>query len=763
MGTRCSVATAVLMIVGLAIPDGRPRAAEIGELAELVRVERAILPVLLEPARCRAIPADRLVVSEDGVDCRVTAVDVGALPRVHAILVDNSVTMKPLLGRLEKAVSGYLSAVPADEPVVVATFSDNLVLRSPLSTDRASQLEAASDLGLGYRTALLDALSSMIGYLESRPERKIVVLFTDTFDNSSLVVPSDDELLDLAARVPDLSLFTIHLRSRARQLPGSAELLERISIATGGEYFPVSGAGGIEKAFRAIRERLDAEVSVAYVPPSFGAGPLDDSENATYRRRKIEIRVREGGSCRVTLGARSRTSGNLPTATSALEIVELPPGTERAQPTVLDSLCPVGRRRCWTPREILRFPSPAPWPATPPESSQFWLLTPPDHIAGRTLDVTVGRGALYDAALLAEHGRFRLNPKPRTATTVRDFVVETPSLEQLQHRFHSPIDVVERWMKQGGGGPAFFLHGRTWLEIRESLAQALYRSRTDYAAWTDARLDELHVRRVDRLLLRHQGLDETERRQLREVLLENVRRPGDESAARFLAEWLGDVAAAELARGLESRVAGRLPSLSASERVGSLEQLERFWKLFHGWFPPPTAIRVVALLVPNYDQGRDVIGFHRIVFPQPRPDGGPADPVPEHPFGAWMLNRFLSDDRLRGLLPESNAVSGIDYRPVFRTGPGAGRDDGSSDSVGLPGTPRHSAFESSVRLAAAEGEVVLRGLIERSSGPRPAMALRCVRIGSDPPTSPLVRRLRELIESSNLDCGRLSWRPAHDR
>jgi len=177
-------------------------------------VERVVRPVLIEPARCREITPDRLVVLEDGQECRVTAVGSEPQPRVQAILIDNSVSMRAVLGRLEKAVVDYIEKVPEHEPVVLTTFADNVVLEAGLSTDRRGQIDAVRRLGRGKKSALRDALYHMMRYLEPRAERKVLIVFTDTFDNASLGRHGEEQLLALARRIPGLTVCTIHLEAR---------------------------------------------------------------------------------------------------------------------------------------------------------------------------------------------------------------------------------------------------------------------------------------------------------------------------------------------------------------------------------------------------------------------------------------------------------------------------------------------------------------------------------------------------------------------
>ena len=688
-----SVAIAAALLAG---PPGGP-----GE--ERVVVERVVRPMLVEPSRCRSLTPDALVVEEDGRECRVTAVTDEAPPRVHALLIDNSLTMRPLMPRLRKALARYVEAVPADEPIVVATFADSLVLRTGPTTDREEVLRALGSIDLGYRTALRDALYWTMRVLEPLGERKVVVLFTDTFDNASLGTQTDENFLELAWRDPELTLFTVQLESKRTQIPNAADLLERLTRESGGEYFLIRDGGSLGRIYEAIRSRLDRELFVTYEPLPFGAGPLDEADRSSHRWRELDIRLREPTRCAATLPATRRLAGTLPPL-PGLSAGSEPSPENRTQPAALADVCPVGRRQCWSVTREFRFAG----------ESRLWLVTPPTYIAGRTLDVTAGRGAFYDDRTLSESGRFLAYERDEAVWENREFRVETPPLAQIEKQ-NTLVDVLERWMRRGGAGPASFVHGQTWLEIREPLGRVMYESRIDYRAFADARMERLQGARKERLL----------------------------------AEWLGDVPARDLALGLEARIANRLLSLPEGERRRELDRLDAFWPRLRAWFPPPAAVRVVVPLVPLYDPARDVIGFQRVVLPRVTPSGGPVDDLPEFPIGARLLNRLLADRALRSTLADSIEVSRIEFRPVYLS---SSEVPERSPEEGAGGLPPYGAFEHKVLLTTDRGTASLTGYTERQSASGDRLALRCMRLESGRSPSPAFEGIRSFLNESGVTC-----------
>lgn len=743
---RATIASAC--VLGGVLAAGPVRAADPPVAGERVRVERALLPVRIFPPDCPPTALVRVEVEEGGLPCRAVAFDAAPAPRVHALLIDNSATMAPLLAKLEQAVADYLQRIPPGDLALVATFADDLVLRAALSTDRAAQLDAVRDLPVGYRTALLDALHSTVRYLEPRSEPKVIVLFTDGADNSSITSGAGTALLEAARDVAGLTLFTILIDDGAGAQPASLELLRSIGESTGGALFEARGARAVGQAFAEIAERLSAEAGLSYEPPPFGTGEGEDG--STHRWREVVVRLPADSPCRVELPRARRLAGRAPVRAASEPLIEAL-DDEAALPAVLDDYCEVGHR-CWRPIETLSFPPPAAWPGQAAEAPRFTLLSPPYYFSGRALDVVAEPGARYDETALAAN-RYLLRDDAPAVIEPREFVMALPDLEEVQASFHSAVDVLERWMLRGGGHASAFVQGQTWLELRPWLARAIYRSRTDYSRWADERLAAEWRRHAERLLAPYLAQASAEQqRRAREGLLEHRAAPGGAESPAVLAEWIADTPARDVALGLEARVADRMRELAAADRERERQRLEAFWPHLVQWFATPTRVRLVTPLFPLYDAARDVVGFERIVLPRPRPSGAPPlDPVPPHPFGMRVLLRLLGDRDFARDFAATAQVSGIGYRPVFlggkrRGAPAAAENAGEATAAGAPA---YSAFESTLRFATPEGPVALASILVRSPGE--GFDLHCMELRSAPRAA-LAAWLERYVADSGLAC-----------
>lgn len=716
--------------------DGDPR------INEKVLVERVVWPVFLEPKRCRSIPPASIVVTEDGVNCPVLAIEQEQPARIHAILIDNSGSMASYLPNLELAAVDYVRKCPESEPVIVTSFANNVVLEAGLSTDRKGQIAGLEELRPGHETALLDAIYYMLRYLEPRPERKVAIVFTDTMDNTSLGRHSAGHLLTLARSIPNLTVFVIHMQYGKSGLPSSENLLARLVEATGGNYSRPELGATFVRIFSTIRKRLDSEVFISYAPPRFGDGPRDDPERG-YRLREVDLSVRPGVGCRVvSAGSPLRLSGRPPSRANGLRRVDLsagetlPPSARGAAP---------GRSAGWRIREKLRFPVPESWPAEEVGESHIYVVDPPTRLLGRALDIAEEKGARYDPALLDERGRFLPLTKLPPAFSAREFAVDLPPLDSVRRRIRTPVDILFRLMEDAspsaradaptGGRHPLFVHGQTWLELRPYLAEAIYRARDDYRSWADAKLGEEHLAKVDHVLEQYCSeteVSEAEIPRLREFLLGQVPAPGPDSVHAYLAEWLGDVPAHDLAYEFQLEVARRMLRTGESRHYGSESDLEvvgPFWARMVSWMPPPSRVRVVTPLVPAYDARRDVVGFYRFSLPHFRGGGPPVDLIPERPFGLEILDMLLEDDDVAAALRGNVRVEELTVTalkpapteegavPLYPTRAAADRS-----------YPPHAAFQTNILFQSAGRESFeLTGLHVRAAPGSKDFALVCLR------------------------------------
>jgi len=656
-----------------AAAEERTTAEPRGSIEETVRVRRVHVPVFIEPTRknradaCAALSANDVLVSEDGVPAAVAALDDTLDDTLHAILIDTSVSMRARIDRAKAAAQSYVDRLDPDAQVLVASFDDNLILRTPPTTNRDRIAAAIQGLELGNNTALWDSLRYLIRYLEPFPGQKVVILLSDGEDSASIRNRAYEEIVALAATTPNLTLFPIGLDLESRATfegPDRRAMLGALARASGGSFYEVKRVANLSDAFGRIERRLAGKSFVTYVPLPFGEGPRDQAESNTFRWRQVQIAVRPRIPCRVIpLVPPLRLEGTFEAEPEPIEVTEVPEAIWAA--TAL--------RACLDPgsNEVtggLRVRGEHDGEDAPAGSIELWSLESAHTLLGRAPDITGERSALYDAALYERSGQLRLRLNGRAAFSERTFAIDVPPLDELRDTLLGPEDVMIRLLDrppctaastdgEGGGdlGP-MWVHGQTFLEMREAVGLALFRFYPEYAAWATSRLKQDAAPEVEALLahLKQTGASPEDLERAARALEARAESPAADQPQRYLAEWLGDVPATELASRVEARAAAvLLEDRGAGRDVPELtRRVIDHWDELRAWLPPPTRIRVLTPLLPAYDPERDVIGFYRVVLPGPRVGWPPVEQVPDAPYGLltlrWLVEQGGMGEYLRG-------------------------------------------------------------------------------------------------------------------
>ena len=530
-------------------------------MTRLVRV-----PVLLEeraPGGCEGLAPNDIQLLEDGQAVEVTHVEPKRLQAVHAILVDTGPSMLATLQAARGSTAAYVESLPSEEPALLATFDDQLILRSGLSTSRERFHHGLECIETGRGSRIWDSLDRLIRYLASRPERKILVLLTDGCETSGRSTRTPAEVVAAAARTESLIVFPVGLNMPARcKESGENPLrnLELLAARTGGEFFLLTDGSGLMSIMAGIRTRTDHERYVTYKPLAFGRGPKDEPSKRDFRWRKRKIRFAVKKPCTISIAGPAERyespSRRYPPRMPSRSNDPL------AQPFALNE---VGDRLDARLRETGRPIS---------------VLVPP-------LERVVRDDASFETALLLA-------------------VAAAPAGEgEWNHRSKVPI----------------LVEGHTLLDLRESLAPALA-EHADYLSWARQKVKARRLREIDDLILEARDAHVEGLRQARQSLDEQEWEPEALELQSYLAGWLGDIWGVEalnvVERWLASGVLTGFRVGGADKAAQAASDAERLWLKVWSWFPQVDETPIIGLLVPGYDPFQEAIGYYRVLLPVPR-------------------------------------------------------------------------------------------------------------------------------------------------
>lgn len=606
-----------------------------GNVREETLVRRIQWPVTIEPRvpnGCADASSETVKITEDGVEVPVDVLERQRLPAIHTILIDTSSSMQWRLDAAKEAARTYLERLPSDEPAMLATFSDNLIVNEALTTDREALIQALEEIDSYADTALNDALYYIVRHLAGRSERKILILLSDGCDSASLSAHSLDSVVDLATELPNLTVFPIGIdlpsrcetsmltaaRTNSPLLP-----LEKLALNSGGHLYRTRESSGLDKIFDDIFMRVQSEGFVSYRPLYHGEGARD-RPGATVKRR-VRIESRSPKRCKIgSAGPRTRTerAPDEAATTAAVNSIRYRDWWSDSR----DGLEPVGRLDLGETAMLGH--------GADLQRELSWLFSGPAYY--------------FDGRYLAERNRsVRLH--------TRDYRVEVPPFEHLTTSLTDPtsilvhllkIDAVpflplpdartrrDRARRRLGQN---WVHGQTLLEIREALGRGLF-SYPGYRefAYRKAREEyRAEMQRTLRVSSEVRALAQEDRERLEQLVAARRPEPTDGQLQHYLADWLGDIRAHDLVVELESRAvdAALDPTLPQAEWPD--------WSTLGMWFPPPTQVRIISPLIPQYDPRRDVVGFWRIVLPEVTHSAAPFDSVPENPLGLIFTRKLV--------------------------------------------------------------------------------------------------------------------------
>jgi Ca-activated chloride channel homolog len=192
----------------------------------------------------------------------------------------------------QDAITDFVRSLEGANKVAFYSYSRNLSRNSTLTSDRAQVLRGVRSTVAGDDAALYNCLLMTVEDAARYTGRKVVVVFSNGPDNSSLVPPED-----VAELAQSTGTIIYMISTREAQLePISTAVFERMSKATGGKAYFARSWGDEKKAFAFIQEDLAHLYSLSYYPQP---NPSQGWRTITVKLvgkdlQKYHVRTRDG-------------------------------------------------------------------------------------------------------------------------------------------------------------------------------------------------------------------------------------------------------------------------------------------------------------------------------------------------------------------------------------------------------------------------------------------------------------------------------------
>lgn len=178
------------------------------------------------------------------------------------ILFDTSNYMYRGFVFAQDAIADFVRSLDIADRVAFYSYSRDLFRAALLTADRSEVVRGVRTTVAGDDAALYNALLLTVKDASQHSGRKVIVVFSNGPDNSSMVPPEDVAELAQSTGIPIYMIST----NEARLEPVSTAVFERMSGATGGKAYFAKNWREEKKAFSSIRDDLAHLYSLSYYP-----------------------------------------------------------------------------------------------------------------------------------------------------------------------------------------------------------------------------------------------------------------------------------------------------------------------------------------------------------------------------------------------------------------------------------------------------------------------------------------------------------------
>lgn len=189
------------------------------------------------------------------------------------------------LDRLKSAAHDFLADLRKEDYVALITFSNAVILGSPLTND-IEQVRQALDQAQSFgNSSLMDATYAGLVLAESRSELPMLIVFSDGYDTLSWL--REEAVLETAKR-SDAVVYAIS----TSRLPDKSFLNELVEL-TGGILFEIESIDNLSSVFLSILNEFRQRYLLTYIPRDVSQSGWHKVE-VRVKNRAVRIRTRPG-------------------------------------------------------------------------------------------------------------------------------------------------------------------------------------------------------------------------------------------------------------------------------------------------------------------------------------------------------------------------------------------------------------------------------------------------------------------------------------
>jgi Ca-activated chloride channel family protein len=207
-----------------------------------------------------------------------------------ALLLDTTGSMADTISSLKRAAIKLIDSLRPGDSVAVYSFSNQVTQLAPYTTDRGITKRAVMNTRPFGDTALYDAIARAGHEMTGRSGKKVVIVFTDGRDTTSMLTV--DAAIE-RAKVAGIPVYTI-AEGDAMDNVQLTRQLAAISNATGGVPFQVRDPDDMAEVFEKVSEDLAHGYLLFFQAPAGDDHAWREIRVVIDGKRDLKIRAREG-------------------------------------------------------------------------------------------------------------------------------------------------------------------------------------------------------------------------------------------------------------------------------------------------------------------------------------------------------------------------------------------------------------------------------------------------------------------------------------
>ena len=218
-------------------------------------------------------------VYDDEVQQEIVVFRNDVQPISVVVMLDTSASMTPQIGLLKAGAEQFLIRMLPGDQGRVGAFNDKIQLSEAFTGDRDTLIAELEELDFGNPTRLYDAVAVSLDALKGLEGRRVVLVFTDGDDTSSVV--SSNDILDRAIG-EEAMIYAIGLRAEyfngARMVRSRPDRnLRKYAQETGGGYFELRDSDELGATFTRVAQELHSQYVIGFTRASLD-GELHELE-----------------------------------------------------------------------------------------------------------------------------------------------------------------------------------------------------------------------------------------------------------------------------------------------------------------------------------------------------------------------------------------------------------------------------------------------------------------------------------------------------